>query len=209
MFSIYDYDRRVFRNTLEELYKVNPILSSSQPGNNKDIQFTEDKSFQPEVEYIPSSSSINTYKELVNINQKDQIYHAYQVMDPFYEYVYERSSVVEVLKKMRFGGFDILPVLTTDKRVVGLFTYDLIFKKLSDIDLGIKSVMMNPVKGFIEEQVITADPVTSIRRIAEVMYNYNLRVMPIVDAHETVIGIVSYREVLNAISNDPPMSLWT
>jgi CBS domain-containing protein len=69
-----------------------------------------------------------------------------------------------------------------------LFTYDLIFQKVSDLDVAIKGMMLNPVRSFIEDQVITAEPVTGIRRIAEVMYRYNLRVMPITDATVLLSG---------------------
>lgn len=209
MFSIYEYDRRIFRNTLEELYKVKPVLSTRQLGKDRKILLDEDKRADSKSSYLPSSSAIKAYKELVNINPKDQIYHAYEIMETVYEYVSERGSAAEAVKKLTEGQYDILPVLSADKRVVGLFTYDLVFRKLTDYEVGINSVMLNPVSSFIGDKVITAEAVTSIRRIAEVMYRYNLRIMPIIDAYETVIGVVSYREVLNAISNDPPVSVWT
>lgn len=209
MFSVFDYEGRVFRDTLEELYRIDPLIHTTGSGSLKDIQSDEEQLPHSNNVYAPSSSAIQSYKELLHINSKDQIHHAFEIMESDYESISDRTSAYEAVDKMKSGRFDILPVLNPERRVVGLFTYDLIFNKLADIDLGMKAMMLNPVRTFITEKVITAEPVTSIRRIAEVMYRYNLRIMPITDSRETVIGVVSYREVLNAISNDPPMSVWT
>lgn len=208
MFSVFDTEQRVFRNTLEALYKLNPVISASQV-DPAQVTLVERQPESAAGQYAPSHNAIEAYKGLVNINDKEQIHHAWEIMETDYEYVSERASAIDAVNKMKSGRYDILPILSADKRAVGLFTYDLIFQKLADLDVAIKGMMLNPVRSFIEDKVITAEPVTSIRRIAEVMYHYNLRIMPITDTYGAVIGIVSYREVLNAISSDPPVSVWT
>ena len=204
MFSVFDTDGRVFRNTLEELYRLETLIPVESLLSEDKLSGTSGAG-----RYAPSNSAVEAYKDLVRISDKEQIHHAWEVMKTDFDYISDRATAFEAVTRMKSGSYDILPVLNHEKRVIGLFTYDLIFKKLSDLDVAIKGMMLNPVRSFIEDQVITAEPVTGIRRIAEVMYRYNLRVMPITDAYGSAIGIVSYREVLNAISNDPPVSVWT
>jgi CBS domain-containing protein len=41
------------------------------------------------------------------------------------------------------------------------------------------------------------------------MHHYNLVLVPVVDAYDALIGVISSRDIARAIANDPPISLWT
>ena len=61
----------------------------------------------------------------------------------------------------------------------------------------------------MSQEVITADPVSDIRRIAQVMQEYHLDGVPIVDEQDALIGIVSRNDILRAVINDPPLTMWS
>jgi acetoin utilization protein AcuB len=58
-------------------------------------------------------------------------------------------------------------------------------------------------------EVINADPVTDVRRIARVMLSYHLSAIPVVDEQDALIGLVSRIDILRAVTSEPPLSLWT
>ena len=61
----------------------------------------------------------------------------------------------------------------------------------------------------MSKEVITSDPVSDIRRIAQVMQQYKLHAVPIVDEQDALIGIVSRSDILRALINDPPLNIWS
>ena len=61
----------------------------------------------------------------------------------------------------------------------------------------------------MSREVITADPVSDIRRVAQVMLEYHLNAVPIVDEQDTLIGIVSRSDILRAVMNNPPLTMWS
>ena len=56
--------------------------------------------------------------------------------------------------------------------------------------------------------VVSADPITDIRRIAWVMLEHQVDGVPIVNEMQVLVGFVSRSDILRAIITDPPLSLW-
>ena len=61
----------------------------------------------------------------------------------------------------------------------------------------------------MSREIITAEPVTDVRRIARVMADHDLSAMLIVSSRHELVGIVSRGDLLRAITNTPPLRLWT
>ena len=58
-------------------------------------------------------------------------------------------------------------------------------------------------------QLITADPITDIRRVAKVMIDFKLHAVPIVSEDGTLVGIISKTDIIKAVSNIPHLQLWS
>jgi CBS domain-containing protein len=56
--------------------------------------------------------------------------------------------------------------------------------------------------------VVSADPITDIRRIANVMLTHGVDGVPIVSGDGVLLGFISRSDVLRAVVTDPPLSLW-
>jgi len=61
----------------------------------------------------------------------------------------------------------------------------------------------------MSQEVITADPVSDIRRVAQVMREYHLMGVPIVNEQDALMGIVSRSDILRAVTNNPPLNMWS
>lgn len=206
MFSIYDYDGRVFRNTLEELYKVNPVDRSYASLETKNHVLSHASHIQS---HIPNKSSVDAYKDLIHANPKDELHHAYEIMQEDFEVLKDGQTVYEGLNVLRNNRNKVIPVTTENNRIVGLFDPIAVINPLLNNEERSINPRITLVRDFLSGKVITAEPVTSIRRIAEVMHHYNLVLVPIVDAYDALIGVISSRDIAKAIANDPPISLWT
>jgi len=205
MFSIYEYNGRIFRNTLEELYKVSPIHKDAATLKTENDGLTDTPKIQSQ---IPNQSSIAAYRDLINANPKEELRHAFEIMQEDFTGLKETQTVYDALKILDSGNHKALPVTGPDERVIGLFEHQAITRKIIQGQKNV-NIKITPVKDFLTDQVITAEPITSIRRIAEVMDRYNLWVVPVADAYDALVGIITYRDIARAVAHDPPLSLWT
>lgn len=209
MFSIYEYDRRVFRNTLEELYKVNPIeQSGASLRTDPEMRYPQSQQ-SINKDYIPNKNALEAYRDLIHVSPKEELKHAYEIMQKDFIVLRDTQTAFEALVTLHKSQFDALPVINDKNCIAGLFSDRGITEALLDSDNEQINLRITRLNSLMREKIITAEPVTSIRRIAEVMYRYNLSVVPIVDAYDDITGIVTSREISQAISNDPPISIWT
>jgi CBS domain-containing protein len=56
--------------------------------------------------------------------------------------------------------------------------------------------------------VVSADPVTDIRRIARAMLEFALPGVPVMNETRALVGFVSRGDILRAVIADPPLSVW-
>ena len=56
--------------------------------------------------------------------------------------------------------------------------------------------------------VVSTDPITDIRRVAQVLLDYSLPAVPVVSESGELLGIISRGDILRTVVADPPLSLW-
>ena len=102
-----------------------------------------------------------------------------------------------------------LPVLDKSQRIVGMLTERNLLRFMIDNKNRIKSESGKTVADAMSAPVIAADPITDVRRIANVMLDYQESAVPITNDQDELIGLVSRSNILQAAASDPPLSLWT
>jgi len=100
-------------------------------------------------------------------------------------------------------------VLNERQQIVGMVSELNLLRVLLIEDTQLSYVPGKTVADIMSAEVITADPITDVRRIARVLVNYELSAVPIVDERDALIGLVSRSDILRSASNDPPLSLWS
>ena len=72
-----------------------------------------------------------------------------------------------------------------------------------------QNVLNRKIEDIYLPQLLTADPSTDIRRVANVMIDFKLHAVPIVEKDDILIGIVSKTDIIKAVSHIPHFQLWS
>ncbi len=96
------------------------------------------------------------------------------------------DSIEEAAQEMRDGDFGLVPV-TEDGQLLGVIT---------DRDIAVRAVAegrdpSTPVREVMSEGVVCASEDDSVEDAARIMSDHQIRRLPIVDADEQLVGIVS------------------
>jgi len=214
MFAIYDIEGRRFRNTLENLRKIRQIRASAEtllrPNRSEDeIQpvpgTAGDKTGAPAV----SSKAVQAYREIRHLNRREPIYHAHQLMSHPVSTVPIEMSIMDAQRYFHERNLRQMPVINAQQHIVGMLSLEDLLQFIIIDDGQMQYVDGKRVADAMSREVITSDPVSDIRRVAQVMLEYHLDAVPIVDEQDALIGIVSRSDVLRAVMNDPPLTMWS
>ena len=214
MFAIYDIQGRRFRDTLENLHKVRQTQPSRKMQLQSNVSADEthpipgNTSGQTASKAV-SSKALQAYREIRHLNRREPIYHAYQLMSHPVSTVQMETDILAARRYFLERGFQQMPVISAQQRIVGMLSVE-DFLKYIVIDGDQESYPRDKiVVDAMSKEVITADPVSDIRRIAQVMQEYHLHGVPIVDEQGALIGIVSRSDILRAVISDPPLNMWS
>lgn len=207
MFSIYGLDGRTFHSTLEELYRIKPkeIVRLSE---NQEASAEQAFPPHPRPESI-NQNALNAYRELIHAQAKDELHHVYEVMSNNFINLSADASAYSALMKIQESPFNELPVVNQNNSIIGLISYSSIIEGLAKADDDLGLLKISAAKQFLTGNIITTEPVTSIRRVAEVMCHYDLETVPVVDSYGMSVGIITSKSIVSAVSNEPPLSVWS
>lgn len=214
MFAIYNTDGRRFRDTLENLRKVQESAAIRRTQLPSNVAEDETQPIQGETSGRTETTTVSdkarhAYREMLNLKQREPVYHAYQLMSHPVSTVREDMDVLTALRYFQQQGFQQMPVTSNQRRLIGMVSVqDLMQFVIIDGD-QVQYLKGKRVADAMSEEVITADPVSDIHRVARAMHEYHLHSVPIVDEKDAMIGIVSRSDILRAVTQDPPLSMWS
>ncbi len=214
MFAIYDIQGRSFRDTLENLRKVREAQASARTRSLPDEPEPQpgmiDSASSGKPGKAPvSSKAIESYREMRQLNRREPVYHAYQLMSYPVSTVSMEMGILEAQRHFQQWGFRQMPVMSAEHRIVGMLSVEDLLQFIIIDDGKVQYVGGKRVADAMSPGVITADPVSDIRRIAQVMLEYHLHSVPIADDQDKLIGIVARSDILRAVMNDPPLTMWS
>ncbi|SOD41443.1 CBS domain-containing protein [Nitrosovibrio sp. Nv4] len=109
-----------------------------------------------------------------------------EVMSSEVQTISPLATIEEAAQEMRDGDFGLLPV-GEDEQLLGVIT---------DRDIAIRAVAegkdsSTPVGDVMSEGVIWVDENDSVEDAAQIMSDHQIRRLPVVDADQRLVGIVS------------------
>jgi IMP dehydrogenase len=94
-------------------------------------------------------------------------------------------DAVELMREYKIGG---IPVVDNDNHLVGIVTNrDLRFEK--DLNRPISEVMT-------KENLITTTEFTNFEKAADILQEYKIEKLPVVDKENKLIGLITYRDII-------------
>jgi IMP dehydrogenase len=103
------------------------------------------------------------------------------------------SDAIDIMSKYKIGG---IPVVDHEGHLVGIVTNrDLRFEK--DMDRPIEEVMT-------KENLVSTTESTDLEKAAEILQQYKIEKLPVVDKNNILIGLVTYKDITKA--KDKPLA---
>ena len=209
MFSVYGVTGRVFSGTLEELSRVREVARtrSSRAINSEDVNWPVDDLIASGIG--PNEKAVRAYRAMLPREiERGPLYHAGQIMQRKVICLGVNDDIGKAWKTLRSHSIRQAPVLDDAAQLVGMVgEHDLL--TAIHIETGeIMEVRGQRVGDVMTTPVITAEPVTDIRRIARVMLTHRIDGVPVTGEMGRLVGYVSRSDILRAVVADPPLSLW-
>jgi len=212
MFAIYDTRGRRFRDTLENLRKVQAAPATTMMQLRANV--SEDETIPVPAsghsgETEVSRKALQAYRDIRHLNQREPIYHAHQLMSHPVTTVSIDMDILAARRYFQQQKFQQMPVINAQHQLTGMLSIEDLLQFIIIDNNQIRYVRGKRVADAMSKEVISADPVSDIRRVAQAMQEYHLSGIPIVNEQDTLIGIISRSDILRAVTNDPPLNMWS
>lgn len=103
------------------------------------------------------------------------------------------ATLKDALDMMRTFSIGGIPIINNDKKLVGILTNrDLRFE--TDLHRLVKDVMT-------KENLITAPVGTNLVQAEEILQNYKIEKLPVVDDNNTLMGLITYKDIIKVESH--------
>lgn len=207
MFAVYDATGRSFKNTLEELNRVKRVYRSVAARRG---QGNKEEGEEQEREYGSplTRKAIETYRKALPIREGTTIYHAMQVMQKPVVTVRNDFSPETCWELLWDNDISQVPVMNGRGDLVGMLTRGDLLKTMVVDGRGIIRSSEKGIPEIMTPQVITADPVSDIRRISKALYDYHFNALPVMDERDRLVGIITRSDIIKTVATLPELSLW-
>jgi CBS domain-containing protein len=111
------------------------------------------------------------------------------------------QTIAEARELFRRRRFRHVPVVNAQGGLAGI---------VSDRDIlgHVGDPPDTPINGLMPARVLVASPDTSIREIAQVLFEQRIGAMPVIDSQRALAGIVTRSDILRTVVNRAPLELW-
>lgn len=197
MFSIYGLTGQTFHGSLERLIQVPGVIRAHQA---RGIAREGEENYEAAARAYAQMR----YRE----TERGPLYHAYQIMSRAVTAVRADSQIEDAWRILVTGRIRQAPVQDRTHRLVGIVSERDLLTVLNVEGGAVRDVLARTVAEVMVSPVVCADPVADIRRVARVLLDTGLTGVPVVNETGEMVGFISRGDILRAVINDPPLSLW-
>jgi IMP dehydrogenase len=100
----------------------------------------------------------------------------------------DQATIADALNLMAENKIGGIPVIDKDRKLIGIVTNrDLRFEK--NLKRGVREVMTS-------KNIITAKAGTNFKKAEEILQNYKIEKLPVVDNNNKLIGLITYKDII-------------
>ena len=208
MFSLYGISGPIFQGPFEALSRLPPVVRRRPVGA---VRRVDDSSTTPPAAN-PSQASrpaVDAYQAMLPENlDRGPLYHAHQIMQNEVISVRSNADVAQAWRTLAEHRIHQAPVLDEKETLVGIVSERNLLTAFNVDESGIRDVLFRRVRDVMTSPVVAAAPHTDLRHIARVMLERDVEGVPVVSEQGRLLGFISRSDILAAIVNEPPLSLW-
>jgi len=206
MFTVYNKGSVQFRSTSDNLYNLRNVDKSAESRHKPDdeIYHSIDKNRNKKYD----NESISSYKKIANMDTNQIIYHVSDIMTKDCITINLNSTLNKAYALLKEQQISQLLIVTNSNKIVNIINKKTILNLLmEDFDNG-KLILNKQLNDINLKDFITTDPISDIRRVAQVMIKNKIDAIPVVDKNGFLLGIVSKTDIIMAVSYIPDLQLW-
>lgn len=208
MFSLYGISGPIFQGPFEALSRLPPVVRRRPVGA---VRRVDDSSTTPPAAN-PSQANrpaVDAYQAMLPENlDRGPLYHAHQIMQSEVISVRSNADVAQAWRTLAEHRIHQAPVLDEKETLVGIVSERNLLTAFNVDESGIRDVLFRRVRDVMTSPVVAAAPHTDLRHIARVMLERDVEGVPVVSEQGRLLGFISRSDILAAIVNEPPLSLW-
>lgn len=205
MFAVHSLSGLSLRAPLEQLSRISEARALRRNDTDYEPAFVA-------KDEAPSryQTAAQAYRSMLPKSlDRGPVKHAWQIMSRRLIKVRHDDSIEAAWRVLVKGRVRQAMVVNGEGVIVGLVSERDILKCIN-IEAGqVRDVRAGQVGEVMTTPVVSADPVTDIRRIAQAFLDYHLPGMPIVEENGLAVGFISRGDILRSVVTDPPLSLWS
>ncbi|MBF0219179.1 MAG: CBS domain-containing protein [Gammaproteobacteria bacterium] len=201
MFGIYSVEGRHFYESLEALQRVRQVKEAVAP--------LPVRAGQQETGTAVPHHQVDAYRDTLALHEHESLLYAHQIMSHPVETIHAGVEIITAHQQFQEHHLRMMPVVNDQERVIGMLSAITLLRHiLFDGDV-VRYIKKMKVAEVMEKEVITADPLAEIRRVARVMHDYHLHGLPIINNTERLVGFISRGDLLRALFDNPPLNIWS
>lgn len=211
MFSVYGVTGQTFRGSLEEFLRVSRVYG----GRSARGIAREGEELGPEMVAAREQTAARyqqaarAYRDMLQGNlERGPVLHSYQLMTRDVLTLRPEMSVEAAWNALAERGVGQAPVLDKGHRLIGMVTAHDLLKAINIEDGQVRDALSLSVADLMTTPVVSTDPVSEVRRVARVLLESHMPGLPVVSEQGELVGIITRSDLLRALVNDPPLSLW-
>lgn len=209
MFMVYSPEGQSFIGAAQNL----PVLKVDPAKRINRVEDTELSGVKVDVKDSNSSQkkeALNAYKKnQQNSGERRVIVSVAEIMSTPVISVQSNASLENAWALMQKHNIKHLPVMDVDSLVGICSQTDLLARMLVGRDGQIEGVKRETVAQVMHPQVITTTAETEIRHVAQVLTEFDVDSLVILNDYQKLLGIVTEKDLITRLAQEPPIEIYT
>jgi len=143
-----------------------------------------------------------------NNNEGSPVYHASEIMSSPVITIEPEASAYNAWIRFMEKKVHHMPVVSENGKIIGIISDRDFLKKFIISNKKIETSGDFMIKDIMSTEVIAANTLTDIRRIAKAMLDHHIGAMPIIDDSGLPVGIITRTDILYAIIHHREIKFW-